>query len=198
MADGVIEIIIGSGDGGGNNAGGGSIARKPRAKNPHEAFANKLDSLLHPASSAQSELMKNIKEKWKPEHVAKATAAIYLVKDVASTLLRYANMEHNRAFSLKENYIAQNKVNAFNEEMGALKGVVTNVGSSIVMGAMAGGIPGAIVGGAYGVVKAAIDVNVQKEQKLEQYNMQLNSTNAQTQFSARRAALVNGSRGTEY
>jgi hypothetical protein len=104
----------------------------------------------------------------------------------------------NRHFSLKENYLAQNKMNMFNEQMGALKSTTSTIGSSIVMGAMAGGIPGAVIGGAYGVVKSAIDIDVQKGQKIEQYNMQLNATNAQTQFSASRAALVNGSRGTEY
>lgn len=197
MADGVIEIIIGGGDGG-SGSGDGNSTRKERAKNPHEAFANKLDSLLHPVKSGQSELMQKVRANMKPENVAKVGAALYIVKDVASMLWRYGNMELNRSFALKENYMAQNKMNMFNEQMGTLKSSISTVGSSIVMGAMAGGIPGAIVGGAYGVVKAAVDIDIQKGQKIEQYNMQLNATNAQTQFSASRAALVNGSRGTEY
>lgn len=196
MSDGVIEIIIG-GDGS-SGSGGGNSTRKERAKNPHEAFANKLDSLLHPVKSGQSELMKKVRANMQPENVAKVGAALYVVKDVASMLWRYGNMELNRSFALKENYMAQNKMNMFNEQMGTLKSSISTVGSSIVMGAMAGGIPGAIVGGAYGIVKTAIDIDVQKGQKIEQYQMQLNSTNTQTQFSASRAALVNGSRGTEY
>lgn len=196
MADGVIEIIIGGDGGGGSESGSQVSGRKERAKNPHDAFVNKLDSLLHPGQTAKSKLMQTLKDN--PAQIAQAGAILYMVKDMASTAWRYANMELNRSFSLKENYLAQNKMNMFHQQMGALKSTVSTIGSSVMMGAAAGGPWGAVAGLAYGVVKSAVDITVQKEQKMEQYNMQLNATNAQTQFSASRAALVNGSRGTEY
>lgn len=199
MADGVIEIIIGSGEGGGTGSGGGGAARKKeKASNPHEAFANKLDSFMHPIRTGQAELMKNLKQNLKPENVAKASAAIFVIKDIASQIWRYGNMELNRHFSLRENYLAQNKINMFHQQMDSIKGVASSIGSSVAMGAIAGGPVGAAAGLIYGAAKTAIDVTVKKEQKMEQYNMQLNATNAQTQFSASRAALVNGGRGTEY
>ena len=136
---------------------------------------------------------------------AGTAGALYFVGNAASTAYRLARMELNRSFSLKENYLAQNKMTAFESEMGAIKGIASTMGSSIAMGAMAGSnfgpvgtIVGAVFGTAYGGVTSAMNVQIQKAETMERHNMQLNSTNAQTEFSASRAALVNGSRGTEY
>lgn len=202
MADGVIEIIIGGGDGGSGSGGSGN---KKTEKQPENVLAKIINKIRNPLKSAEDALMKFIKDNASAGTVAATAGAAYLVKDVAQGLWQYGNMELNRHFSLKENYLAQNKVTAFNANMSAVKGIAATIGSSTAAGAAIGfkaGAPGAAVGAvigmAYGTVKSVANIQTQKAEHMERHNMQLNATNAQTQFSASRAALVNGSRGTEY
>jgi hypothetical protein len=204
MADGVIEIIIGGADGGGGSAGG-SGALPNKEKKPENMIAKIIDMIRHPLKSAENVGMDYLKSYASAGKVAAAAGAAYLVKDVAQGLWQYGNMELNRHFSLKENYLAQNKMTAFNSSMSALKGIASTIGSSTAAGAAigfqagpVGAALGAVVGMAYGSIKSVATIQIQKAEHMERHNMQLNATNAQTQFSASRAALVNGSRGTEY
>lgn len=194
MAEGVIEIIIG---GTAETEGSGK-----KEKSSEDIFLNKVKKMAHPLGSlkgAAKDAVESLMGK------ASAAGALYFVGNAVSTAYRLAKMELNRSFSLKENYLAQNKMTAFESEMGAIKGIASTMGSSIAMGAMAGSsfgpvgtVVGAVFGTAYGGVTSAMNVQIQKAETMERHNMQLNSTNAQIEFSASRAALVNGSRGTEY
>ena len=71
-------------------------------------------------------------------------------------------------------------------------------GAAGLAGGPVGVAVGAIVGGIASTANTVFKMDTAKKQKIEQYNMQLNAVNAQTQFSASRASLVNGGRGTEY
>lgn len=198
MADGVIEIIIG-GTAEMEGSGGGSGSKE---KSSEDIFSDKIQKLAHPINTAKGAVRKGLESVLGKAGTA---GALYFVGNAVSTAYRLARMELNRSFSLKENYLAQNKITAFESEMGAIKGIASTMGSSIAMGAMAGSsfgpvgtIIGAVFGTAYGGVTSAMNVQIQKAETMERHNMQLNATNAQTEFSASRAALVNGSRGTEY
>ena len=198
MAEGVIEIIIG-GAAETEGSGGGSVSKE---KSSEDIFSDKIQKLAHPINTAKGAARKGLEAVLGKAGTA---GALYFAGHAASTAYRIAKMELNRSFSLKENYLAQNKITAFESEMGAIKGIASTMGSSIAMGAMAGSslgpvgtVIGAVFGTVYGVASSAINVQIQKEEAMERHNMQLNSTNAQTTFSASRAALVNGGRGTEY
>lgn len=198
MAEGVIEIIIG---GAAETKGsGGSSGSKE--KSSEDIFSDKIQKLAHPINTAKGVAREGLESVLGK---AGAAGALYFVGNAASTAYRLAKMELNRSFSLKENYLAQNKMTAFESEMGAIKGIASTMGSSIAMGAIAGSsfgpvgtVVGAVFGTVYGGVTSVMNVQIQKAETMERHNMQLNSTNAQTEFSASRAALVNGSRGTEY
>lgn len=198
MAEGVIEIIIG-GTAEMGGAGGGSDSKE---KSQEDIYLDKVKKIAHPVQSAKGVARQGLESVLGKAGVA---GALYFVGNAASTAYRLAKMELNRSFSLKENYLAQNKMTAFESEMGAIKGIASTMGSSIAMGAMAGSafgpvgtVVGAVFGTVYGGVTSAMNVQIQKAETMERHNMQLNATNAQTEFSASRAALVNGSRGTEY
>lgn len=198
MAEGVIEIIIG-GTAEMGGSGGGSNSKK---KSQEDIYLDKVKKMAHPISSLKGlmgEAVESVLGK------TSAAGASYFVGKAVSTAYRIAKMELNRSFSLKENYLGQNKLTALESEMGAVREMATSVGAGAVSGAMFGykfglaGIAiGAVGGSIFGAVTGAMDVLIQKEETMERHNMQLNSTNAQTTFSASRAALVNGSRGTEY
>lgn len=198
MAEGVIEIIIG-GTAEAGSSGGGSGSKE---KSSEDIFSDKIQKLAHPINTAKGIARKGVETLLGKEG---AVGALYFVGHAVSTAYRLAKMELNRSFSLKENYLAQNKMTAFESEMGALKGIASTMGSSIGMGVMAGSkfgpvgmVIGAVFGTVYGGIASATNIQIQKAETMERHNMQLNATNAQTEFSSSRAALVNGSRGTEY
>lgn len=198
MAEGVIEIIIG-GAAEAEGSGGGSGSKE---KSSEDIFSDKIQKLAHPINTAKGIARKGVEALLGKDG---AVGALYFAGHAVSTAYRIAKMELNRAFSLKENYLGQNKIAAFESEMSALKGMAITMGSSIAMGANAGSkfgpvgtIIGAVFGTAYGGVTSAMNIQIQKAETMERHNMQLNATNAQTEFSSSRAALVNGSRGTEY
>ena len=207
MANGDIKItIIGSGDGSGSGESGGG--RKKKEKTAADMMLDTIRKLMHPVQTAKATAEESainvLGGSGKAEMVVGLSAKI--VADVAQEAYSIAIMEHNRYFTLREDYIGQNKMNAIQTQIGTAKSLL----SSIVGGAIAGGAigvssanplgvaVGAVVGGVTSGVKAGLNLRVQRDQKIEQYNMQLNATNAQTRFMASRASLVNGGRGTEY
>lgn len=207
MADGVIEIIIGGGDGGGSGSSSTMVSRAGQKKEnkPENMLANIISKVRNPLQSTENAIMDFIKSNASGATVAATAGAAYLVKDVAQGLWQYGNMELNRHFALKENYLAQNKTTAFNANMSAVKNIASSIGASTAAGAAigfsagpVGAAVGAVIGAVYGSIKSVANIQTQKAEHMERHNMQLNATNAQTQFSASRAALVNGSRGTEY
>ena len=191
MAEGVIEIIIdGAAEAGSSGGGSGS-----KEKSSEDIFSDKIQKLAHPINAAKGAVQKGLESVFGK---AVAVGALYVAGNAASTGYRIAKMELNRQFSLKENYLAQNKMAEFESEMGALQSAAKTFASNVALGASLGGPVGAIVGAAFGTVSNMVNIQIQKAETMERHNMQLNATNAQTEFSASRAALVNGSRGTEY
>lgn len=204
MANGDVKItIIGGGDGSGDGGG-----RKKKEKTPAEMMFDSIKKLLHPVQTAKSVAEESainvLGGNGKSAMVVGLGAKI--VTDVAQEAYSIAVMEHNRYFTLREDYIGQNKMNAIQTQMGTAKSLLSSIVGGAIAGAAIGtssanplGVAvGAVVGGVTSGVKAGLNLRIQRDQKIEQYNMQLNATNAQTQFMASRASLVNGGRGTEY
>jgi len=205
MANGDIKIsIIGSGDGSEKKSGG----RKKKEKTPAEMMYDTIKKLVHPVqtakTAAEEDAINALGGTGKSAMFVGLGAKI--VADVAQEAYSIAVMEHNRYFSLREDYIGQNKMNAIQTQMSMAKSLLSSITGGALAGAAigmssanpAGVAVGAVVGAVTSGVKAGLNLRIQRDQKIEQYNMQLNATNAQTQFMASRASLVNGGRGTEY
>ena len=202
MANGSIKItILGSGD------GSDSTPKTKKEKSPSDNMLDSVKKLAHPLQSAEDAALDKIKA-MSGSHAGGVLAGIGIgakvLGDAASTLINIATVETNRYFSLREDYISQNKLNNFQKSLNTGKSLLGSLGSGAVSGAMAGlaGGPvgvaiGAVAGGITSLVKTVVGLETQKLQQVEQYNTQLNATNAQTQFMATRASLVNGGRSTE-
>jgi hypothetical protein len=127
-------------------------------------------------------------------------SAINLTKDTlqrAKNLVSQSlNVTANRYFNMSENYLLEN-------ELDNVKSVVRNASSfaqSIVTGVKLGstlGVGGAVVGGALGAASSLISSGITYQSKLSGYYSALNSTNANTDWNARRLGLNDGGRGTE-
>lgn len=206
MAEGKITITILGEGGDGSGKGGGSSSKKE--KTPAELISQTIQKLAHPLRSAGELAESSLIELLGGSGSVVAATAVTgkVLADAASTAYQITMMEHSRYFSLREDYIGQNKMSAFQSQMGTAKSLLSSIGSGAAAGAtmglasgnIAGVAVGAIVGGVSSAVKNIINARVARDQKIEQYNMQLNATNVQTQFMSSRASLVNGGKGTEY
>ena len=204
MANGSIKItILGSGDGSGT---GGQ--QKKKEKTSGDIMMDNLKKIMHPTKTITEGVEQSLIEALGGSEGAVMAVGLgeKLVSDVASVAFSIAMMEHNRYFTLREDYIGQNKMSMFQTQMNASKSLLSSIMGGALAGAAKGlatGNPlaiatGAVFGGVSSGIKTGIDMRIQRDQKIEQYNMQLNATNAQTQFMASRASLINGGRGTEY
>lgn len=198
MAEGVIEIIIGGASSTGGSSGSIESANNGAENQIEETFNSAVNKLMHPMRSAKSGVVDAVGNLLGSKAARATTGVFTLVGNAAALALKLARTDLNRAFALKENYLAQNHMAAFSAEMDAAKSLATSLLSGAAVGFTTGGPLGAIIGGISGAATSAINLQLQKGETIERYNMQLNATNAQTEFSASRAALVNGSRGTEY
>ena len=178
----VIEIIEKGGDQGGSKSGGGG----KREDNPNTFLRKNLEGLFHPMNT----LEKNLSDE--------AQWGIELGKQALSLAYDTALFELNRKFTLKEDYIGQNKLNMFTQTIGVSRSILSSTTQGAIMGAQVGGIYGAIFGAITGAGMSIFKAQKAAMEKLEQYQMQLNATNKQTTFGERRASLVNGGKGTEY
>lgn len=204
MAEGKITITI-LGEGGGTKSSGSSSGGE-KEKSPAQIAMDTLRKVMHPIQTGESALQDGLRSLMgdSGEAVAAVGVGSKVLSDAVSTAYSVAMMEHNRYFSLREDYISQNKMNMFQTQMSTAKSILTSFSSGVLTGAAAGaagGIGGVVVGAAVGGVSSLINTGVrleaQKKQKIEQYNMQLNAINAQTEFMSSRASLINGGRGTE-
>lgn len=98
--------------------------------------------------------------------------------------------------NLTENYIGQQEVANLESQMGKVSSFATSIISGASLGS-AGGPIGSVIGATIGVVTWGIGQAVGYNKELSRYYQQLNSTNAQTQWSSARMGLLNGARGTE-
>ena len=202
MANGEITITI-LGEGGAGD--GGAIEKKE--KTPADLMREGLNKILHPLRTAQEGVKDAAIDLLGGSGGATAAVGIgaKVLSDALAMAYSIAMMEHNRYFTLTEDYLGQNKMNVIQTQIGTAKSMLSSIGSGAAAG-MAAGMAGGPVAMAIGTVigaitsgaKAVITTKMQTDQKVEQHNMQLNAINAQTNFMASRASLVNGGRGTEY
>lgn len=204
MAEGKITITI-LGEGGGEKSSGGSSGGK-KEKSPAQIAMDTLRKVMHPIQTGESALQDGLRSLMgdSGEAVAAVGIGAKVLSDAVSTAYSVAIMEHNRYFSLREDYISQNKMNMFLTQMRTAKSILSSFASGVLSGAAggaAGGVGGvavgAVVGGVSSLVNMGVRLEAQKKQKIEQYNMQINAINAQMEFMSSRASLINGGRGTE-
>lgn len=206
MAEGKITITIIGSDGGGGGGGDDSSVKKKKEKKPADIMQETLNKILHPIKSAESAMKDSVVDFLGGSNAAIAAVGLgtKVLGDALSTAYSIAIMEHNRYFALTEDYMGQNKMNIIQSQIGAAKTIMSSIGSGAAQGALIGSVAGPIgaaVGAVIGMIsngiKTGINMRVERDQKIEQYNMQLNAINVQTEFMASRASLVNGGRGTE-
>lgn len=135
--------------------------------------------------------------------VKNSELAQFTIKKASAVLNSSVSYATNRYFSLKEDYLSENVYN--NIKSGVTKGL--GMASSLISGAAAGAKTGSVfgpVGTAVGAVLGAAvggfgygaNQYVQYQQKMSGYYQQLNATNAQTQFQAKRLGLSNEGQNT--
>lgn len=135
--------------------------------------------------------------------VKNSELAQFTIKKAGAVLNSSVSYATNRYFSLKEDYLSENVYN--NIKSGVTKGL--GMASSLISGAAVGAKTGSVfgpVGTAVGAVLGAAvggfgygaNQYVQYQQKMSGYYQQLNATNAQTQFQAKRLGLSNEGQNT--
>ena len=135
--------------------------------------------------------------------VKNSELAQFTIKKAGAVLSSSVSYATNRYFSLKEDYLSENVYN--NIKSGVTKGL--GMANSLISGAAVGAKRGSVfgpVGTAVGAVLGALvggfgyglNQYVQYQQKLSGYYQQLNATNAQTQFQAKRLGLSNEGQNT--
>lgn len=135
--------------------------------------------------------------------VKNSDLAQFTIKKAGAVLSSSVSYATNRYFSLKEDYLSENVYN--NIKSGVTKGL--GMANSLISGAAAGAKTGSVfgpVGTAVGAVLGAAvggfgygaNQYVQYQQKMSGYYQQLNATNAQTQFQAKRLGLSNEGQNT--
>lgn len=135
--------------------------------------------------------------------VKNSELAQFTIKKAGAVLSSSVSYATNRYFSLKEDYLSENVYN--NIKSGVTKGL--GMASSLISGAAKGAKTGSVfgpVGTAVGAVLGAtvggfeygLNQYVQYQQKMSGYYQQLNATNAQTQFQAKRLGLSNEGQNT--
>ena len=202
MANGEITITI-LGEGGAGDGG----ATGNKEKTPADLMREGLNKVLHPLRTAQEELKDAAIDLLGGSGGATAAVGIgaKVLSDALAMAYSIAMMEHNRYFTLTEDYLGQNKMNVIQTQIGTAKSMLSSIGSGAAAG-MAAGMAGGPVAMAIGTVigaitsgaKAVITTKMQTDQKVEQHNMQLNAINAQTNLMASRESIVKVGRGKEY
>ena len=174
--------------GGGTNAAGSSLSKQSVIKdfNPvrilSEAVDNDFPTVAKVKNSALIQIAKNQAE---------------------AVILGAASYGLNRYFSLKEDYLSENVYNEIKSTVSKTVGFGKSVLSGISAGATTGSafgpvgtavgsVAGALIGGTgYGMQQY-----IQYQQKMSGYYQQLNATNAQTQFQAKRLGLSDEGQNT--
>lgn len=206
MAEGKITITIIGIDGGGGGGGDDSSVKKKKEKKPADIMQEALNKIFHPIKSAESAIKDTAVDLLGGSNTAIAAVGLgaEVLGDALSTAYSIAMMEHNRYFTLTEDYVGQNKINIVQTQIGTAKSMLSSIGSGAIRGGVIGSVAGpigtaigAVVGSISSGIKTGIMKKAERDQKIEQSNMQLNAINAQTEFMASRANLINGGRGTE-
>lgn len=149
------------------------------ASNQQEVNDNKgkLQKLLHPIKTVEKAIFgKNVF----------LNQAYQKSKEL---VVKTLNASANQYFSLSEDYFAETAYKNISTGIGK----ATSLGSTVVSGAIVGGVGGAIVSGVVWVAGEFI----QNQATLSSYHQSLNAANYQSGFSRTRSGLVDNGRGTE-
>lgn len=140
----------------------------------------------------ETPLKKNLPKSERKKQGGKKTAEEMYLNSAAqkaiSTLGNAMNLSINRYFSLQEDYLAENIYRNAKTTIGKVESLYGSIKA------------GAAISGTFGVVGAVIwgvSEGLNQFQRYSNYYAQLNATNAQTEFSQKRAGLYNNGRGTE-
>lgn len=175
-----IEIVDGSGSGGGASSKGNSGDNE-------KSFKDDLKEILHPVKTFFSK-----RENGENEFLI----LNYVYNNARSVIASSVSTTLQREFSLSENYIAQQTYANASKAIGAVESFAGSVISGALVGAKFGPY-GAIVGS---VISGAVNIVSQyntNQNRLSSYYQSLNASNYQSDFSQVRAGLIDGSRGTE-
>lgn len=178
----VVEILSGSSDTQSNGSTGNGKSKNESGK----ILVKQLNTILHPIQSLEKEVLGS-NSQW---ILSMANQAVSMVKNAV-------DYEHNRFFTLKEDYIGANTYANVKQGISTVTSIFGSFGAGAISGAMATGPVGAVIGSLVSGGFAIANKIVSKMQSQESYQMALNSTNAQTSFGASRASLYDGGRGTE-
>ena len=126
------------------------------------------------------------------KEIIKAEAFKESIKTVANLAVNVAEVSVNRYFTLTEDYLAQNIYNNVKNSIAKGKSLFKVVGSVGVQVAT-----GNYIGAAATAISYGVNELMEYRQRMGGYYQALNATNYQTGFSATRAGLVDGGRGTE-
>lgn len=166
--DRVITIRILAGGGGGDSG---------QKSGDSDDFGDISGRILHPVKG----LLKDIASKNK--------MAASVIGQTISIVSQAVRSETNRYFTLREDYLSQKTLENQKVALGKVGGFLT----SVIGGAMVGGVVGGFAGFGYWGVSEVLNIRNTESN----YYQQLNTANFQTSFSQVRAGLVNNGRGTE-
>ena len=126
------------------------------------------------------------------EEIIKADAYKKAIKTIANSTVNVAEFSLNRYFTLSEDYMSQNIYNNVKHSIQKSVQLFSTAKNVAIMAATGNYVGAAVTAGA-----AIINEGMQYYQRMSGYYQALNATNYQTGFSATRAGLVDGGRGTE-
>ena len=172
MADNVITIVIKAE----NFATPGGKSKKEKQED--SKTTKMLKSMLHPVGTLEDAVYKNLGSNYQRFY-----------ETVKQNAITFANQSINRYYSITEDYIGENYKHNFDKALNTAQ----NISSSVIQGALVGGLPGAIIGGA----TAVLGTVASERQRINSYYADLNATNYQTEFNRTRSALVDNNRNTE-
>lgn len=174
--------------GGGTNAAGSSLSKQSVIKdfNPVRILSEAVDNAFPTVAKVKN------------------SALIQLAKNQAeAVILGAASYGLNRYFSLKEDYLSENVYNEIKSKVSKTVGFGKSVLSGISAGATTGSAfgpvgtaVGAVAGALIGGTGYGMQQYIQYQQKMSGYYQQLNATNAQTQFQAKRLGLSDEGQNT--
>lgn len=111
-----------------------------------------------------------------------------------------ASYSLNRYFSVKEDYLSENIYNEISSKFSIVKSAISSGKQGAKLGGSVGGPLGAFIGATVGTVWGGATATLQKhidyQKKMSGYYQQLNATNAQTEFQAKRLGLSNDGQNT--
>lgn len=184
-----IEIVGvgGKGNGDGENGDG-------KEQNPNQKLSALINKSIHPFQSLKSAGLNSLKDADNRAGFMVSMGFVEQALGDVESILFYSN---ERYLNLSEDYLSQNTYNQVKAHYSITKKALSSIASGAARGAMVGGGAGAIVGGLISAASFGVKQSLEISKTMSQAYQQLNATNFNTQYNAKRAGLYDGSRGTE-